>query len=252
MLNRPVTAPTAALKTGPVNNHGCIFLPANPRIDFGVCAVQPRRVDRGTDEDVSEVSDAPVVLSISDGKKVVGNVIYGLCDLDGKIFYVGKTVSLKKRLQSHSEARTDNARMKERIKGRKDWAVIILRLNPEDLAAAELEEIRAHEPNGLLNIILSDSGVWDMYKDSPKPWVAKSGKRSPYSTCMNHVSPETRKALRKRLKEMTEAERCCAELDFYVKFQGNPRNPFLPWFNDTIVDMVKCMRSAGVEVTINV
>lgn len=191
------------------------------------------------------------VMTPKAAKKVKGRLVYGLCDLDGTVFYVGKTINAEKRIASHAEGRNSNPKMVDRLRMRSDWGVLILRENPDDLDAAEREEIRAREHLGLLNIILSDSSVWDMYKQSPKPWIAKSGKRSPLTISQNYSLPEARKKIKKKLRAMSEAERCTAELAFYSSMDPRLQRRFSTWFSDTIVDMVRCMRKAGIEVSIN-
>ena len=81
----------------------------------------------------------------------VKTVIYGLCDKEGAVFYVGKTRNLKKRMTAYKSSNFHgNRKLGEMIK-KNGVRYVILREVEYDSTQAEFEEIS--KLSGLVNII---------------------------------------------------------------------------------------------------
>jgi predicted GIY-YIG superfamily endonuclease len=110
-------------------------------------------------------------------------VIYGLVDRDGKVFYVGQTKNLKKRISAYKSGRFhQNGGLADMI-SMHGVNPVVLRDDPDNLTEAEFEEIS--ERSGLVNLILSKDEAL-RYAKSTKPW-AVAGLQLPSTIYMRHM-----------------------------------------------------------------
>jgi predicted GIY-YIG superfamily endonuclease len=116
------------------------------------------------------------------GKSTKG-VIYGLVDRNGKVFYVGQTKNLKKRISAYKSGRFhQNGGLADMI-FLHGVNPVVLRDDPDDLTEAEFEEISARSE--LVNLILSKDEAL-RYAKSTKPW-AVAGLQLPSTIYMRHM-----------------------------------------------------------------
>lgn len=177
------------------------------------------------------------VLTVAEAKRLKGSFVYALCEMNRMPFYVGKTTSALSRFSAHSAGETKNKDLRDRLL-KKGWGVKILRENPDDLNAAEREEIRKNSP-GLLNIILADDGRWEGWSKNADPWSAGTKYKSPSAYCLPIISPEARKIIRSRFASMTTAERCRFELNLWGSWSERFRDQFSDWYRIAWPNMAK-------------
>lgn len=144
-------------------------------------------------------------------------VVYGLCDDVGNVFYVGQTVSLRRRMASYRSGRFHgNAALAAKVDAF-GLNVVVLRECTEGLTKAEFEEIAAR--GDLVNLIKTE-GEALRYAASSKPWVVP-GLQLPTTVYMRHMRNAFGQAcgrLKKQLVIMTDDERLAVELRFAETF----------------------------------
>jgi hypothetical protein len=178
-------------------------------------------------------------LTISEAKAIAEPVIYGLCGIDGLIFYVGQTKSPRYRFASHKQNNGRNRRLREKIDGLGgDLRVIVLDRSPVDLNAAERREISARA-GCIVNLIGADSSVWSLHSD--KPWAAGTGVKSPMSYAMAAARPEVKAVMRKKLSQMSDAARCQMEIRMLLSFCDGLQLQFAKWLYLTADKMEACI-----------
>lgn len=180
------------------------------------------------------------LLSVSEAKLIAEPVVYGLCDLTGKIFYVGKTVCPRRRFQAHREGKSKNRPLSDRIRALgSDLRIVVLERSPSDINAAERLQIAAHD--GLLNLIGADSHFWA--KNSEVPWAAGTGVHCPSVYLAVGLSAERRDAIRKIKASMTDADRCKYEASLFFDLERSVQKKLLRWYEACRVKMISCIEA---------
>ena len=116
------------------------------------------------------------------GRHKIG-FIYGLADADGRIFYVGQTTNIKKRMATYRRGSCHGNLVLQDLVSKHGVNCVILREGLMDLTKAEFEEIGSRD--GLANLILSEKQSL-RYAKSSKPWEV-CGLTLPSTAYMRHV-----------------------------------------------------------------
>lgn len=181
------------------------------------------------------------MLTLGEAKTLVCPVVYGLCDADGDVFYVGQTRNAARRFQSHRENRSGNRRLKSKLASLgRSVRVLVLHQSPASLNDVEREEIRARG-RVLVNLIGADSSVWS--KHSAVPWAAGTGVLAPSAYAVSRANPDLKRLARQKLAAMSPAERCMAEIDLYREFPPLLRRRFDKWLDMTAAKMLACLEA---------
>lgn len=147
-------------------------------------------------------------------KTLIGSFVYALCDEIGREFYVGQTRRLGRRISEHRwrPTKSTNPATRRMIVALGDnLRISILRDNPQDINAAEREEI-AKRP-WLLNSIGPHHWAWSQRTD--KPWHVGTGIKTPSSIFVDHVSDDVGRGLRRYLRSLGRIERALLELRLF-------------------------------------
>ena len=168
-------------------------------------------------------------------------VVYGLCGLDGEVFYVGKAKNLRSRFLAHRRNDGPNFRLRGRISELgADLRVQVLQHNPTDIIAAERAEI-ASGGLRLVNLMLADDPRWELQTDLP--WSVGVGTWTPSRLQMKLVGKKDRAKIRSLVKAMPPARRCRYELEVFADMHPVVQARHEAWLNAALPKMLACMES---------
>lgn len=174
------------------------------------------------------MSEAPVLLTIAEAKRLTQPVVYGLADDTGQVFYVGKTVSARRRFASHGQARGSNEGLASAVRALGDrLRVVILVSSPPDIDAAEREMIRRHEGT-IVNLMLADS--WQWAKNSAVPWAAGPRHHSPMRYAAGQCRPAVQREISVALAQKSVVDRCWCEINMLATLPPKHRARFKGWW----------------------
>ena len=163
-------------------------------------------------------------------------IIYGLCNAERGVFYVGQTTRPKRRIydylnpsQCHSKA------LAEYLTENPNFHVVVLEDSPEDLNESEMRYIQQYK--GLtFNIDLVDYKIWREHKR--EPWMAGAGVRCPSDHMMWQAAKAggvpLKKAFSQHIKmreKMSKKERICFEVGLYKDSHPQLQKVMQKWFD---------------------
>ena len=188
------------------------------------------------------------VITLHETKQIKGQIIYGLCDHNGDIFYVGKTTNPKKRMQAYiGSTYCHNKDVAARIKRLGKCYCIVLELNPENLAESEIKWIN-YLGNKTLNKLSKLYESWIRYETDA--WKGGVGVRCPSDFMIFTVIQATRKkeypefdALKKLRAKMNDVDRCAYEVQIYANAHELHQLKMNRWFKSCSANMLKVMQN---------
>jgi len=147
-------------------------------------------------------------------------VIYGLTDSNGRVFYVGQSKNLKKRLRSYKcGCFHGNKRLEKSVKKHGLNHVVLRSVNLEYLDQAEYEEISKR--SRLTNVIMDPRKPFCSFKEK-KPWVVP-GVKAPSSMYLHNMRIRFGKKceqFKDALSKKTDEERMVVEMKLAERLLG--------------------------------
>ena len=163
-------------------------------------------------------------------------MVYGLCDANGSIFYVGRTKNPKRRFANYqTPCSCHNKALSEHINTIGGALVKILELNPKNINDAEIFWID-RMGNNTFNLVGKPYQAWVAYKS--KPWQAGTGVRCPSDYFMwlatklqgEKAGGSFDKLLDIR-EDMSIMERCSFEVNVYRGSRAEHKKDMKVWFS---------------------
>ena len=184
------------------------------------------------------------ILTPQKARELTCPIIYGLCNGERGIFYVGKTTRPKRRIYNYlNPSQCHSKALAEYLKENPNFHVVVLEKNPEDINESEMFYIQQYK--GLtFNIDLVDYTIWREHKS--EPWMAGVGVRCPSDYLMWQAAKAGGVPIKKAFSQhiemrekMSKKERICFEVGLYKDSHPQAQKVMQQWFDRCKHDLLE-------------
>ena len=184
------------------------------------------------------------ILTPQKARELACPVIYGLCNGERGVFYVGQTVRPKRRIYDYmNPSQCHSKPLAKYLKENPNFHVVILEKNPEDINESEAFYIQQYK-GFTFNIDLVDYKIWREHKSDP--WMAGIGVRCPSDYMMKQAAKSSGIPLKKAFSQhiemrekMSKKERICFEVGLYKDAHPQLQKGMQKWFDRCKHDLLE-------------
>lgn len=185
-----------------------------------------------------------LILTPQEARRLNCPIVYGLCNGERGVFYVGQTVRPKRRIYDYMNPSQCHSRaLAEYLTENPDFHVAVLEKNPEDINESEALYIQKYK-GFTFNIDLVDYKIWREHKSDP--WMAGTGVRCPSDYMMRQAVKGSdiplKKAFSQHIKmreKMSKKERICFEVGLYKDAHPQLQKAMQKWFDRCKHDLLE-------------